>query len=419
MRWLVAIALLTMAGGPALAQGNRIDIQRPDAPELAAPGPYAIGVRTIEVVHEDQPDVLAGGEATYDRPLTLEVWYPADLEGGAPGGDYLDVQMANSEQKITLHGQAVRDAEPDRTEGRYPLVILSHGYPGNRFLISHFGENLASKGYVVASIDHFESTYENRLGFASTLANRSADQLFVLDSMATLSADASSFLDGLVDAEKSAIIGYSMGGYGAVLSAGAGLSEGALATGMASADALAPLMVGSDAFASSRDPRVKAVVAIAPWGAHVGLWDETGLAGISMPLMMMGGTLDKVSDYKNGIRRIYEGAVNADRYLLTFQGAGHNAAAPMPPPDEATSGGAGSPFDHYADFVWANARMNNVAQHFVTAFLGLYLKGDGAMAPYLAVETSDWHETAGDRTWLGFGERTTRGLVFEHDRPAQ
>lgn len=417
MRWILAIALLATMGGPVLAEGNRIDIQRPDAPELAAPGQYQIGVRTIEVVNKNQPDVLTGGDAIYDRPLTLEIWYPADLKGAAPGGDYVDVQMANSDEKITLHGQAVRDAEPLTTEGPYPLVILSHGYPGNRFLIAHFGENLASKGYVVASIDHFESTYENKLGFASTLANRSPDQLFVLDSMATLSAGPDGFLSGLVDAANSAIIGYSMGGYGAVISAGAGLAEAAAASGMASPEALAGLMAGTEAFTGTRDPRLKAVVAVAPWGGHFGLWDDTGLAGIAMPLMMMGGTLDEVSDYENGIRRVYEGATNAERYLLTFQGAGHNAAAPMPPPDEAVTGGPGSPFEHYADFVWANTRMNNVAQHFVTAFLGLYLKGDTAMEPYLALESSDWREMAGDRVWAGFGERTTRGLVFEHAKP--
>jgi hypothetical protein len=89
----------------------------------------------------------------------------------------------------------------------------------------------------------------------------------------------------------------------------------------------------------------------------------------------------------------------------------------MPAPDEAVTGGPGSPFEHYADFVWANTRMNNVAQHFVTAFLGLHLKGDTTMERYLALNSTDWRETSGDRVWPGFGERTTRGLVFEHATP--
>ena len=43
---------------------NRIDIIRPDAPELAAHGDLPIGVRTVEVTNADQIDVAnttAGG----------------------------------------------------------------------------------------------------------------------------------------------------------------------------------------------------------------------------------------------------------------------------------------------------------------------------------------------------------------------
>lgn len=71
---------------PLLAQENRIDVVTPAAPELAALGPYAIGVRSLVVVDRNRPDILntRPGEPTvrYDRRLTLEIWYPAAL---APG----------------------------------------------------------------------------------------------------------------------------------------------------------------------------------------------------------------------------------------------------------------------------------------------------------------------------------------------
>lgn len=407
MKWIIAAALVLTLGGAAMGETNRIDGLRPDAPELARPGNHTIGVRTLELVNTGQPDVLGGG--TYDRPLTVEVWYPAKLGTTEPGGKYPDVQMANSTQTFSLAGRAVRDAQPSAAEGPYPLVILSHGFPGNRFLISHFGESLATRGYVVASIDHFESTYENQLGFASTLANRSPDQMFVLDQLAA----GPDFLEGMVDGGNAAIIGYSMGGYGALISGGAGLSERTGSLGLAPAEALAGVIAGTS-FEESRDARIKAIVAIAPWGAQLGLWDEAGLAGIKVPLLLMGGTLDEVSDYENGIRRVFEGAVNAPRHLLTFQGAGHNAAAPMPPPAEAVETRA---FEHYVDFVWDNLRMNNVAQHFVTAFLDLHLKGDTDKARFLELDGGDWRAIAGDRAWPGFSERTTRGLVFETTMP--
>ena len=60
-------------------------------------------------------------------------------------------------------------------------MIISHGYPGNRYLMSHLGENLASKGFVTVSIDHKDSTYDDQKAFASTLYNRPFDQLFVLN----------------------------------------------------------------------------------------------------------------------------------------------------------------------------------------------------------------------------------------------
>lgn len=415
MRQLLVIFLLAVTGGMTLAEENRIDQRLPEAPELAQPGPYTVGVRTVDLLYADRPDVLTGPQARYDRPLRLEIWYPAEPETANTSGPYPNVQMANSTATVTLHGQAVRDAAPNQAEGPFPLVIISHGYPGNRYLLSPFGEHLASQGYVVASIDHFESTYENKLGFTSTLANRSPDQLFVLDRIAAISGEGDGFLSGLVDAENSAIIGYSMGGYGAVISAGAGLSQAAMDSGMAPPTALDALAASSDAYRAASDPRLKAAVAIAPWGAQLGLWDATGLAGIEIPLLVIGGTQDEISDYASGIRRIFEGAVNTDRYMLSFQGAGHNAAAPMPPPAEALQqGGPGSPYEHYADFVWPNVRMNNIAQHFLTAFLGLTLKADDSMARYLDLASSPWTEPAEDRTWPGFAPRTTRGLVVEH-----
>src|SRR5271165_4429830 len=59
-----------------------------DSPELAARGPHAVGVRTVAIVHPGQVDILkfdaATGKApTYDRPLILEIWYPATIPAGA------------------------------------------------------------------------------------------------------------------------------------------------------------------------------------------------------------------------------------------------------------------------------------------------------------------------------------------------
>ncbi len=65
--------------------------------------------------------------------------------------------------------------------------------------------------------------------------------------------------------------------------------------------------------------------------------------------------------------------------LLTFDGAGHNAAAPFPAPKEAFTPSPNLEFlpaEHYADALWDTLRMNGIAQHFAAAFLGLHLKGE-------------------------------------------
>jgi predicted dienelactone hydrolase len=438
MRLPTALVLACFAVPPIAAQNNRIDVVTPSAPELAAFGPYAIGVRTLTAVDRNRPDILrttAGGPtARYDRTFTLEVWYPAALAPGQrPEGEYRTIARDPS-IAVTLRGRAVRDAAPLATMGALPLVIVSHGYPGNRFLMSHLGENLASKGYVVVSIDHPDSTYDDQKAFASTLYNRAFDQLFVLNEMARLgTAGSGSPLAGLVDASRTAIIGYSMGGYGVLNVIGGAYRDAAVSFSDAPPNGLLRARTAADpAYRASIDPRVKAAVAIGPWGMPLGYWDAVGLAGIRTPVLFVAGSVDDVSGYEKGTRAIFDGAVNAERYLLTFVGANHNAGAPVPAPQEtylAAEGTRSSPFAHYADAVWDTVRMNNVLQHFVTAFVDLHLKGQSARRTYLDVvpdgkdavfaHDRDGQPLPAHTYWKGFRRGTAVGLVLERAGPAR
>jgi len=410
LRALVVIALTAVT---VSAQTNHIDVVSPMAPELAAYGRYDIGVRVLHVTDRNRPDILntKQGQATarYDRPLTLEVWYPARLAPGQKsGGDYR-VVTRDPAVTATLHGKAVRDAQPLTDGAPFPLVIISHGYPGNRFLLSHLAENLASKGFIAVSIDHTDSTYDDQKAFASTLYNRPFDQLFVLNEIARLGKSPSSFLNGLVDEAHTGIVGYSMGGYGVVNVIGGGYSK-ASETFQASPPngLLHDRAAGNPDYQKSRDPRIKAAIAIAPWGMQVGFWDAAGLAGIKTPVLFVAGSADDVAGYEKGTRAIFVGAVNADRYLLTFANANHNAAAPIPAPAEtyAYSEALKSfPFMHYADAVWDTTRMNNILDHFATAYFDLHLKGDVGKQAYL------------DASWKGFKPRTAVGLTLEHATP--
>ncbi|WP_394154209.1 alpha/beta hydrolase family protein [Loktanella salsilacus] len=424
MKRILPVALMGLAALPAAAQ-NRIDVIRPDAPALAAYGDYKVGVQTMTFTNMGQVDVVnaqaEGDIPTYDRPLTVEIWYPAAPDTTS-GGSYQAMMRDGTD--VTLQGQAVRDAAALTTE-TFPLVVISHGYPGNRWLMGHLGENLASKGYVVAGIDHTDSNYDDMGNFGSTLYNRPWDQKFVIDSMESLDGD----LGAITDASNTAVIGYSMGGYGALILAGAGLTEAIASSDFAPPQGLLDRNVmGSDTHAELEDERIKAFVAFGPWGNNRGFWDADGLAGIDKPLLLIAGSVDDVSEY-DAIRGIFDGAVNSDRHLLTYLNANHNAGAPMPSPQEgyAINPDLGwAPFEHYGDAVWDNVRMNNIAQHFVTAWVDQNLKGTDMSAYFdLTPNAADgvWavddagEPTEGNTYWTGFANRTAVGLTFE-SKPA-
>ena len=419
--WFIVL-LLIATGYPVWAE-NRIDQLRPDAPELSAYGASAVGVRTLHLIHPGQIDIARLDPKAakpdplprYDRPLTVEIWYPA--QAGASGDTVLKAIIRDGKTVAPLRGKAVRDAAPAKDGPAYPLVIISHGFPGNRYLLSPLAENIASKGYVVAAIDHTDTTYDalTDRSFASALVNRSLDQLFVLDQIGKLSGDPAFFLKGRIDADRSAIIGYSMGGYGTLVTAGMGLTKTAASSTderwSAPFGTLALHESGSQSHLGLFDPRLKTVIVFAPAGWSTGFFDAQSAKGLKVPALFVGGSQDEVVQYESGVRATWQAASGVDRALLTFENAGHNAGAPMPAPQEAYAidpARGVSSATHYIDAVWDTVRMNNIADHFVTAWLGKYLKGEAAMDAYL-----DLPPVSNKNSWKGFPDNSARGLRFE------
>ena len=361
---------------------NRVDATRPDSPCLAGPGPWPVGLRTLwlqDAARQDGP-----------RRLTVALWYPA-APGTRPGGRYRTL-LRDGITRITLYGRATRDALPDA--GRFPLVLLSHGWPGNRFLMAHLAEALASRGYAVAAADHPGSTYADQRPVAQTLLHRPLDQRFLLQALGTLPG---------IDASHAAIVGYSMGGYGALVTAGAAVSPALVSHAMAppgralachAAGALPPPPDG-----------LRAVVVIAPWGNGRGVWQPSALRAVRLPVLLLAGSRDAVSDY-TAMRRLSR---HLRACLITFESGGHAVAAPIPAPAEshAHSDRLGwAPFAHYADPVWDSVRANALAQHFVAAFLARHLRANPDAARLLHPATALGSEA-------GFAEGTANGLRVE------
>ncbi|MDQ2839667.1 MAG: prolyl oligopeptidase family serine peptidase [Acidobacteriota bacterium] len=434
----LAVCLLSTSAFAQQVSPIPFSIPPADAPELAPRGSYPVGVRTLELVHKDQIDVLhfdkqTGRAPSYERPLAVEIWYPAVIPTGqleattyrmpVPGGHPVAGLAV-----IEIPDKALRDAPPVKGQ-QFPLVIVSHGYPGSRYFLSYLTSNLASKGYVVAAIDHTDSVFDGLRGFESTLLNRSNDQLFAIDSIDRLAREPDHFLHGLTDTSRVAIVGYSMGGYGALTSAGAGYSKSSALVKLVPGGYLENWEADSKKFRALERTRVKAVVAIAPWGEQppYSAWDAQGLAGIHIPTLFIAGDHDDVADYANGIKPAFEHAINSERCMLVYENARHNTGGNPAPVGVSLTYPTLEAFNEPA---WRKDRITSINQHFITAFLDLYLKEERNKAAYLHLNPersndgkwtvppaqndtgvfSSGKDADGNAFWKGFQRRNAVGL---------
>ena len=402
---------------------------RADAPELAARGEFAVGVRSVEVIHPDQLDILQFNEENpeprYNRPLTFEIWYPAKLQAGETQiTTYQDVlgHGANNPERPNLPfafgGRAARDAEPLRDAEPRPMVIVSHGYSGSRVLLTWLTENLASKGYIVVAIDHTESTHGDAGPLQSSLVHRPRDINFALQSITEASLPGLVFMRGLVDAQRTAVIGYSMGTYGALSAAGVGVSKAAaLHPGAVPGGHLAALQFGNPQYHEMLDSRIVAQVLFAPY-APAGFWSEQGVAQLSIPTFIVVGSEDQTTGF-SAAQRLFDQAVSAQRYMLVYLNAIHEVA-PNPAPPLAQQ--HFREYIHYQEPAWDNRRLNNINQHFITAFLGVHLQHNQARyAPYLDIPVVSSKTPRTDMEhpdyWRGFLPWTAIGMELHRREP--
>ena len=192
MRFILLTAMFLTLGNAVQSQTETyFSVPVVDAPEFAARGAYSVGVRTIELKNPNQVDILnfdknTGKAPTYERPLKIEVWYPATIPAGVQERTVYEMGFPRGgkgsegvPKEVAVLGKALRDAEPVKGM-QFPLVIVSHGYPGSRYFLSYLSENLASKGYVVAAIDHTDSVFGEEKAFQSTVLNRANDRCLPL-----------------------------------------------------------------------------------------------------------------------------------------------------------------------------------------------------------------------------------------------
>jgi Platelet-activating factor acetylhydrolase, isoform II len=143
----------------AAAQPNTVS-QRLALPRPT--GPYAVGRDTLHLVDHTRPDPWVPEAGA--RQLMVSMSYPARPRAGRPA-PYLtttearlfleDRGLAEVIGAETLSGTRTTARTRARpVGGRYPLVVLSPGFGVHRHTLTHLAEELASRGYVVAAVDH-------------------------------------------------------------------------------------------------------------------------------------------------------------------------------------------------------------------------------------------------------------------------
>jgi dienelactone hydrolase len=195
-----------------------------------ARGPFPAGVRTIEIA-----------DAARGRRFPCEIWYPATAGFAGRDIEPETCDVFTAPPRPPRRQMAVRDAAAE--PGARPLVVFSHAAVFHRRSSTFLCTHLASHGYAVAAMDHSEviapelgrrqdETPEQKAArMDAVIAGRVPDVRLLLDRL----------LDGAVaelapDPARIGIVGHSFGGW----------------TALAAPDA---------------DPRVRAVVALAPGGS--------------------------------------------------------------------------------------------------------------------------------------------------------
>ena len=404
----LAASAVLLACAPAAAQQPPA---RPtvDAPALAALGPHGVGLAQRRM-------------GPPSRQLTVSIYYPAQTAAGPAATRQSSLVGSDGNQvTFTVPGIAVANAAP--SPGRFPLVILAHGFNNTPLVLSWLAENLATKGYVVAAPAFQDPPKFDAPSALFAFAHRPLD-------IAAIAAEAQHLAAGTdavfahADPDRTAVIGYSMGGYGAVAVAGAPLDPAlAKATGGLMADYVA----GAPKADTLKVAHLKAVVAISP-ATHLGplpMFAPGAFAAITVPTFLIAGSQDHVVGY-DAVHALFEAETNAPRYLLTFREAGHNIAL-IPAPAEMRARLWDQ--DWFEDPVWSKTRLIGIEAHFITAFLDRFVKGDASRAAYLdgLVPNSDdgtWAKPdsygafspgpPGATLWTGFQVAHAAGMMLEH-----
>jgi len=256
----------------------------------------AIGVQTYSWIDQER-----------NRPVTVELWYPAQDVPEAKG---------TSVEDVWVHPQELRDAPFAKATNRLPLIVMSHGHGGDRRDRSWLAERLVKNGYLVASIDHHGNTWQT-LSAEATLRfwERPQDVSFALDRLLSEPK-----LQERIDEKRIGFVGYSLGGLTGLSLAG-GIPEGVeteLERQTSQLPDVTPELLAHMDFSPARrsyyEPRIKAVFLMAP--ATWCFVKEKALQALKTPLAIVATLSDEVLAFREHMQPLILRAVPARLKIL-------------------------------------------------------------------------------------------------------
>ncbi len=209
-------------------------------------GTYPIGTLTFTIEDEDRLELYT--EDPLDtRKFSFRIWYPASNTGPNDPIQWIDAKEISRElakgiglpsfvldQTSEIRSHSYWFTSISDEEENYPVVIISHGWGGFMSLHTDLAEELASRGYIVVSIDHTygsvatvfqdEIVYQNQdalpereeanfLAAANQLVYTYAGDIAkTLDYLEEMNTSETSFFEGRLDLENIGLIGHSTGG---------------------------------------------------------------------------------------------------------------------------------------------------------------------------------------------------------------
>jgi predicted dienelactone hydrolase len=163
----------------------------------------------------DQAKAQNIGETTFrfidephNRPVVTEVWYPTSQ---------VVTQPTNNTYPF-IHIPTVRDGKI--TSGRFPLILISHGTGGGRMTLEWLADKLVANGFIVAAVDHYGNTYDNKI--AEDFVEPWRRPLDISFALTSLLKDTT--FGKHIDEKRIGAAGFSIGGYTVIALAGGRLN---------------------------------------------------------------------------------------------------------------------------------------------------------------------------------------------------